>query len=283
MTSRATRSPTPPRSAPWCRIPRQLSIGGSYVTLNGLQIENGFFGIHSTGSDNVVKDCRVTNCAGQGILGGSTITGNYVDAIGGEVVDNNGAVGRDGLEHDLYTEGSGLDITDNFFGRAASGSSAQVFCYNTTVNSLFSDNVCYGGQTSGATLEGGNIIATGNVFIAPQLYWRGVEVPQEYADPGNPAGGAPSGLRLFLPQPNVTVSGNYIEGAYSGLEIWGNANWGGGTAPPVLPAVPGMVITHNTIAGNSPTNADPDVYDLLCVSGGLPAVMNANQWGWTSN
>ena len=158
-------------------------------------------------------------------------------------------------------------IEDNFFGRAPSGSCAQLLCYDTTATTVFSNNVCYGGQTAGATLEGGKIICTGNVLIAPQLYWRGQEIAQQ---PANNAGGAPTGLRLFLPQPNVVVSGNYIEGACSGLTIWDSA------ISTVGIILPGVVITHSTIAGNSGTDTTVAEFDAL------PAVMNANQWVWVA-
>ena len=206
----------------------QLSFSGDWITVNGLDVKNGDTGIHISGyndnnNDEVIENCRVTNCSNEGIVAGGSnvqITGNYVDAIGGEVVDKQDGNGpnRDNLEHDLYLTGGGNLVEGNFFGRALSGSCAQLLCYDTTATTVFSNNVCYGGQTAGATLEGGKIICTGNVLIAPQLYWRGQEIAQQ---PANNAGGAPTGLRLFLPQPNVVVSGNYIEGACSGLTILG--------------------------------------------------------------
>ena len=107
----------------------QLSFSGDWITVNGLQIKDGDNGIHINGNDDVVENCRVTNCSIQGILasGNNTrFTGNYVDAIGGEVVDKQDGRGasRDNLEHDLYISGSGMLIEGNFFGRALSGSCA---------------------------------------------------------------------------------------------------------------------------------------------------------------
>ena len=94
--------------------------------------------------------------------------------------------------------------------------------------------------------------------------------------------GEPGGLYLLNPEGNVTISGNYIEGYFGGLTVKGQyatGGWGAGG-----PQVTGLVITNNTIAGNSPTpGSDVTVFDLLCYAGGLPAVMNANQWGWTNN
>jgi parallel beta-helix repeat protein len=243
------------------------------------------FGIKLDGNHDTVENCTVTNCSEHGIFcSGSynSILKNYVDAIGGEVVDDGTGIGRDNLEHDLYVGGSGLDIEGNFFGRALSGDCAHLLCWGSTATTVFSNNVCYGGQSDAATLAGGNITATGNVLIAPQLYWRGYEVtPYPLStNPDNPdpdPGGAPIGLKLFLPQSNVVVSGNYIEGAYIGLDIWG---WGG---PAVQ--VSGMAITHNTIVGNSATVKFDGLTQLdyeAALGNDLPSVMNANNWGWVN-
>ena len=72
----------------------QLSFSGDWITVNGLDVKNGDTGIHISGyndnnNDEVIENCRVTNCSNEGIVAGGSnvqITGNYVDAIGGEVV-----------------------------------------------------------------------------------------------------------------------------------------------------------------------------------------------------
>ena len=110
----------------------------------------------------MVENCRVTHCACQGILTNDPdgeIADNYVDAIGGEVVDNSTA--RSGvtrlLEHDLYASGGGLLIHDNFLGRAAERlvriQVARVT--DTTATTLFCNNVCYGARRAGATWRAG--------------------------------------------------------------------------------------------------------------------------------
>ena len=141
-----------------------------------------------------------------------------------------------------------------------------MICYDTAATTVFSDNVCYGDQTFGARLEGGNMTVTGNVFIAPQLYWRGT-LP--LTDSGGGANGG--GISFYNPQPNVTVSGNYIEACGWALYLGGFDGV----------AVPGLVITHNTIVANSSDNTtNPSVVNL---DNGLPAVMNGNQWAWLNS
>ena len=173
----------------------------------------------------MIENCAVTNCADQGIQGDNDcgqIVGNYVDMIGGAPspkTRRNPTTGglhpvagtRDGLRHDLYT-GGGL-IENNFLGRALSGSCANLACEQLTETTVFRNNVCYGGQESAVTLNGGNTILTGNVMIGTQ--------PQ-FADGAQPPD-SPSGLKIFEPEPNVIVSGNYAEGSYyGGLQYWGN-------------------------------------------------------------
>ena len=73
----------------------------SYVTLDGLQVQDGYDGIHiDTGTNAVVQNCRVIHCDNQGILVEdpySEIAYNYVDAIGGEMVNT----GQNGIRRDL--------------------------------------------------------------------------------------------------------------------------------------------------------------------------------------
>jgi autotransporter-associated beta strand protein len=241
-----------------------FAVGQSWVTVEGLTVKNGFTGIQISGTHDIIEDCAVTNCASQGILGSNRsgqIIDNYVDAVGGEV--NPGDHELDNLEHDLYVDG-GL-IENNFFGLAASGSCAQLYCTDFTETTVFSNNVCYGDAVAGIRLDGGNMIVTGNVVVGPQQYLPG------FAGSSSDA----CGISLFDPEPNVIVSGNYIEGDYVGLEIWPSVSWGSGSV------VPGVAITHNTIVGSSDTSNDGVVGAAIADFGSLPSVMSANQWTWT--
>ena len=112
-----------------------------------------------------------------------------------------------------------------------------------TANLLFYNNVCYGAASTAVTVEGGNVTVTGNVLIAT-----------------GPVADDPGGAYLYYPQPDVTFSGNYVEGPYDGLTILNSDDT----------PVPGMAITHNTIAGGSRDATFED---------GLPGVMDGNQWG----
>ena len=257
----------PPTQCAVVAADNQFSVSASWVTIDGLQVQDGSIAMHVNGEHNVVENCRVTHSTEQGILVNDPygeIADNYVDAIGGELVYKPaaGAVERDWLEHDLYASGGGLLIHDNFLGRALSGSCAQVLEWDTTATTVFSNNVCYGAQMAGANLEGGNIIATGNVLIAPQLVWRG-------SVPTGDAAGCPIGIMVYVPQSNIILSGNYVEGAVLGLYICSYVSATGGVV------VPGLVVTHNTIAVNTTAgySFDAKFYN------GLPAVMNGNQWG----
>ena len=215
------------------------------------------------GEHDVIENCTVTSCADQGILVAapySQIDGNYVDRVGGEVVGGSDGVGRGGLNHDLYT-GGGETIYNNFFGRSLSGSCSQLLCWGATAPTLYYDNVCYGSTGAALIIQGGNVTATGNVLVAPQLTWRGT--PLSYTG----AGAEPGGLYLLYPEGNVTISGNYIEGYFGGLTVKGQYATGGLGAGG--PQVTGLVITNNTIAGGT-LDATFD--------GAVPGVMNRNQW-----
>ncbi len=208
--------------------------GASWLVFDGLQIENGYFGIHIIqGDHDVVENCRVTNMSLQGILVSasySEISNNYVDAVAGQVTDD----GFGGLNHDLYVTGEGFTIHDNFFGRSMGGASAQLMCGDATATTVFANNVCYGGQAAALIVSGSNIVVTGNVLISPPLLWR-----------GNPPVGLDKyriGLQVYCPQANITISGNYIEGAYMGMLSGDN----GGTMSGQI--VPGFVMAGNTIA-----------------------------------
>ena len=132
--TRSNGSPPPPPSVAVEADDAQLSFSGDWITVNGLDVKNGDTGIHISGyndnnNDEVIENCRVTNCSNEGIVAGGSnvqITGNYVDAIGGEVVDKQDGNGpnRDNLEYDLYLTGGGNLVEGNFFGRALSGSCA---------------------------------------------------------------------------------------------------------------------------------------------------------------
>ena len=189
------------------------------------------------------------------------IFSNYVDSIGGELVDYKGTYQRPWLYHCLYAVGCGMSIYGNFFGRALSGASAQLK-YEApmppTDATVFRDNVCYGGVSAVLILDGfGNVVVTGNVLIAPQLVWRGTPVSNGGGGPGD----AEIGVYMLVPEPDITISGNYIEGAGTGVQI---SDAGGAT-------VRGLAITYNTIAGG---------YTEANFSGGLPSVMNGNYWAW---
>ena len=123
--------------------------GGSWITIKGIQIQNGYIGIHICTLDaacdhEIVEDCRITHMWNQGILISGNydeISNNYVDAIGGQLANG----GREWLQHDLYADGQGYDIHDNFFGRSFSGGSVQLECDgNVVATSTVANNVCYG-------------------------------------------------------------------------------------------------------------------------------------------
>ncbi len=200
-------------------------FGASWIVIKGIQIQNGYIGIHIGSAGNLpadhetVEDCRITNMWDQGILMGGTydqtsnnyigghydeICNNYVDAIGGQLSNR----GREWLYHDLYAVGEGFLIHDNFFGRALSGASVQLLCSNATMTSVFANNVCYGGQAFGVLVNGNDILLTGNVIISPTTIWRGSPPASAFTDDHH------DGLDMDGAQncSNIVVSGNYIEG-----------------------------------------------------------------------
>ena len=237
----------------------------SWLVIKGIQIQNGFIGIHMIGGDHeIVEDCRVTNMWDQGILlydsSYDEVSHNYVDAVGGQLVDKGGDTGicRDWLHHDLYVEGDGELIHDNFFGRAFSGASVAIGYDNPTTPTIFANNVCYGGSNAGVATNGNDEIFTDNVIISPEPLWRGSPPASYFTD------GAHRAFDFVTPGycSDVTISGNYIEGAYAGVEYDGYGYSPGQT-------VPGWVLTNNTIvSGRSDTSFDRP-----------PAEMGSNQWG----
>ena len=47
----------------------QFNIEGSWIVLDGLQVQDGMFGIHvESGTNVVVENCRVTNCAARNLI-----------------------------------------------------------------------------------------------------------------------------------------------------------------------------------------------------------------------
>ena len=236
--------------------------GGSWITIKGIQIQNGYIGIHICTLDaacdhEIVEDCRITHMWNQGILISGNydeISNNYVDAIGGQLANG----GREWLQHDLYADGQGYDIHDNFFGRSFSGGSVQLECDgNVVATSTVANNVCYGGQLCALLVSGKNIIVTGNVAISPSLLWRGSPVPSYLRDPGT----AELGVYLYAPWAcsNIVLSGNYIEGAGRALAE---------NDMPSGPTMQGVVVTGNTVAGGQ---------DLFMAM--PPEEMESNQWG----
>lgn len=150
--------------------------GASWLVIKGIQIENGYIGIHICTAEaacdhEVVEDCRITHMWGQGILISGNydeISNNYIDAIGGGLSNR----GREWTDHDLYVDsGQGYDIHDNFFGRSLSGGSVQFLGdSNAVATSTIANNVCFGGEAFALLVSGKNIIVTGNVSIAQACY-----------------------------------------------------------------------------------------------------------------
>ena len=241
------------------------TYGASWLVIEGLQIQNGFMGIHLISGDHeTVENCRVTNMWEQGIMLSTSsydeISNNYVDAVGGQLTVKNGTIERDWLFHDLYVTGQGNLIDGNFLGRAWDGDALSLTLpTNATATTVVVNNVCYGSQAASFTFMGSDIVVTGNVFISPTLLWRGSPPASSLTD------AAHSGIYVFLPQDstNVVISGNYIEGAYVGVEDSSfSTSFAGQT-------VPGWVLSSNTIVSGESDTA----FDML------PAEMGSNQWG----
>ena len=200
-------------------------------------------------------NCRVLRCSGQGFLGDSDygeIAYNYVDYIGGGLLDSNGTMLRSGFDHAIYFSGVGTSIHDNFFGRSLSGFSGQIIPKDGGPPITIANNVFYGSCGDGMTLYAGdNAVITGNVFTSHPVVWYGVE--QGYTG---------TGMRIFFTSPNAVVSGNYVEGAVAGL-VFLSAQ-----PDPRTQAETGIEIVGNTLVGGySPGQID-----------GVPGVMNDNHW-----
>ena len=243
---------------------------GAWIVIKGIQIQNGFMGIHiggnTPGGHITIEDCRITHMWDQGILIGGTnieISNNYVDAIGGQLTLSGGQMRRQPLYHDLYAVGQGFMIHDNFFGRAPTGESIQfVSTYGATLTSVIENNVCYGGQQAGITLiHGADIVVTGNVIVSPALLWRGSPPQSSYTTAWE------NGLEFEAPQDSsaILVSGNYLEGT-SGVDCENMS-----TPITVSTTLPGWVMVGNTIAGQ----LRDVIWDMF------PAEMNLNQGGGT--
>jgi autotransporter-associated beta strand protein/parallel beta-helix repeat protein len=234
--------------------------GASWLVIKGIQIQNGYIGIHMTDGDHeTVEDCRITNMYTQGILlynsSYNEVSYNYVDAVGGQLSDR----GREWLYDDLYLYGDGDLVHDNFFGRAYSGASAGVESINNTAPSVFTNNVLYGGESFGVATNGSDEIFTNNVIISPETLWRGSPPASSFTD------GKHFGFDVVQPgaASDMILSGNYIEGAYTGVgyESFGSTFSG--------QTVPGWVLASNTIVGGR--------WDVGF--GRPPAEMGSNQWG----
>ena len=232
----------------------QFDLGsGSWVNINGLQFQDGYFGIHleSQGYCNITN-CSVLHCSNQGILGASNygeIADNYVDYVGGGLTDSQGSVTRSQLSHCIYFSGIGTSIHDNFFGRSLSGYSGQIIPGGGNSPMTIANNVFYGSYGDGLTLYSEeNAIVTGNVCISHPVVWYGVEQSS-----------TGTGMRSYYCDPDVTISGNFIEGALEGFVLY--TEYGQQT-------IPGMVIVGNTsVGGISAGEID-----------GVPEVMNDNHW-----
>ncbi len=244
-----------------------FEFSASWLVIKGMQIQNGWQGIQF-GSDSVqradheiVEDCRVTNMWDQGIIMGNSsyneISNNYVDAVGGHLSLNGTEVYRGQLNHDLYIEGQGESIHDNFFGRAYDGASAQVECPDAMATTVFANNVCYGGEQFGVVMNGNDIVFTGNVIISPATLWRGSPPAPPLAD------GQHYGIVISSNGDcsNIVVSGNYIEGAYIGV---GYQSFG---------YLTGSIVTGWVLAGNTIVSG---LYDAVIDR--MPAEMGSNQW-----
>jgi autotransporter-associated beta strand protein/parallel beta-helix repeat protein/VCBS repeat-containing protein len=242
--------------------------GASWLVIKGIQIQNGYIGIHMASwngraDHETVEDCRITNMWDQGILlynsSYNEISYNYVDAIGGQLSDR----GREWLYHDLYVAGEGDLIHDNFFGRAFCGFSIVILAENdvptmNTVTTVVANNVCYGGLAGGVDIETSNVVITGNVIISPETLWRGSPPASSFTDDWH------SGLNVQNvsgANNTITVSGNYIESAYQGVECMNYSS-----TPQTMQ---GLVLADNTIAAG--------LHDTIF--GMLPAEMGSNQWG----
>lgn len=93
-------------------------------------------------------------------------------------------------------------------------------------------------------------MVTGNVIISPALLWYGTSPASSFTD------GTHYGLYVLAPDncSDIVVSGNYIEGAYWGVEGW--------------PTQPSSTLVGNTIAG---------LHDADLTS--PPTEIGSNQWG----
>ncbi|MGA2619158.1 MAG: Ig-like domain-containing protein [Thermoguttaceae bacterium] len=232
---------------------------GSWVDINGLQIQDGYFGLHLESQGHCdITNCRVLHCSDQGILGTSNfgeIADNYVDYVGGQLVHIWGGINHPDTDHDFYFSGIGTSIHDNFFGRSLSGYSGQIIAMGGGPAMTIANNVFYGGWQDGLTLYdyfgGENTILSGNVFISHPVVWRRIE-----------QGISGSGMRIYEASPNadVTVSGNYVEGVFEGLVF--------STLSQSQPTVPGIEIVGNTSVGGV-WAGEID---------GIPGQMDYNQW-----
>ena len=181
---------------------------------------------------------------------------NYVDYIGGGLIDSQGTVSRSQFDHAVYFSGIGTSIHDNFFGRSLSGYSGQIAADGGGPAMTIANNVFYGSWGDGLTLYGGeNAIVTGNACISHPVVWYGVEQ-------------APSGcgMRIYFTNPDAVVSGNYVEGAVEGLVFYS------AQPDPQTQAEPGIEIVGNTSVGG--------VY--AGEIDGIPGVMDRNQWAGSS-
>ncbi len=226
---------------------------GSWVDINGLQIEDGYFGLHLESQGHCdITNCRVLHCSSQGILGASDfgeIADNYVDYVGGQLVHVWGGIYRPDTSHDFYFSGLGTSVHDNFFGRSLAGYSGQIIAIGGGPAMTIANNVFYGGWEDGLTLYGGeNAILTGNVLISHPAVWRRTE-----------QGISGSGMRIYYTDPDATVSGNYVEGAYEGLVFYSSQG---------QQTVPGVEIVGNTSVGGV-WAGEID---------GIPRQMDLNHW-----
>ena len=230
---------------------------GSYVTIEGLQIQDGYTALHvESTAGAVVEDCRILHCAGQGILGGgngSEIADNYVDYIGGDLIYRSGGYAFDQLVHCLYSGGAGASIHDNFFGQTYSGYSAQIIA-DGPAPTVIANNVFYGSFLAGMLLYGAaDAVVTGNVALSHPQIWRGTTLSI-----------SGDGMISYFSDPNITISGNYMEGTARGFVLYSAF----GHQP-----IQQMAIVGNTAVGGQ-YGGEID---------GIPGIMNGNNWGGSAN
>ena len=218
----------------------QLDFTTSYFTIQGIDVQNAEFGIHIDSANAVVLNGDRFQSVNQGILIGgqnSTIENCYVDKVGGAslwYVDHN-AYRTSALNQDLYIEGSGYTIENNFFGRSFSGYGIQALGVN---NSVWDGNITYDDSAGGFLLVGNNNLITNHIDVSPAtnpgtfgfIFWFGANtgnvIENSYfeaaipLDAGDVDGFSSVGGFTLQNDTFNTIPGNTAPGRFS-LDVWG--------------------------------------------------------------